>query len=141
MQTKSALDGLGIAEPIRARTNECMTERELWIPTDATVTSCQYQFARLNTFRFGLQEGERFRITFDYHAHGRLYSDEFQSAKAIAQNEILTVTYNPLSPEENSLSDTGSLAAGGRRSPLIGIGIAGSVVLSLAWLAVLHGCH
>ena len=93
----------------------------------------------MNTFTLGIQTQDKFRITFDYYAHGQLYSDEFQSPIAIAQNEHIPVSYNPLNPQQNSRSRTSS-AAGGRGS-LIGVGIAGSIVLSLAWLLILRGCN
>ncbi len=115
-----------------------MTGTEAWIATEGAVTSCRFQFARLNTFTLGIQTGEKFRITFDYYAHGRLYSDEFQSPTAIPQNERIPLTYNPLHPERNSRSS----GPRGRpaRSPLIAIGIAGSILLSLLWLQILRGC-
>jgi hypothetical protein len=115
-----------------------------WIATEATVTSCRFQFARLNTLRFGIQSGEKFRIVFDYYAHGRLYTNEFQSPVAVPQNQRIPVTYNPLRPEQNSLSKESSQSAGGKpvatRSTLLTIGISGSIVLSLLWLAILRGC-
>lgn len=107
-----------------------------WIETQATVTACQYQFARMNTLTLGFQTQDKFRIAFDYYAHGRLYSDEFQSPIAIAQNEAIPIRYNPLNPVENSRSGQ----AGTGRSPLLAIGIAGSIILSLIWLAMLRGC-
>ncbi len=112
-----------------------------WIETVATVTTCKFQFARMNTFTLGIQTGERFRITFDYYAHGRLYSGEFQSPVAIPQNEQVPIFYNPLRPEENSRSAVLGGGGGSGRGPLLAVGFAGSVVLSLAWLAVLHGCR
>ena len=110
-----------------------------WIETEATVTSCRFQFARMNTFTLGIQTGEKFRITFDYYAHGRLYADEFQSPVAIPQNERIRITYNPLHPEQNSRT-SGSNAVP-RRSSLIVVGVIGSVVLSLLWLAAVRSCN
>ena len=115
------------------------SQPEGWIAAEATVTSCRYQFARMNTFTLGIQTGEKFRIAFDYYAHGRLYSDDFQSPVAIAQNERIAITYNPLHPEQNSR--TSGPRAGATRSPLIAIGIAGSIVLSIVWLGILRGCN
>jgi hypothetical protein len=112
---------------------------EPWITTEATVTSCRFQFARMNTFTLGIQTGEKFRIAFDYYAHGRLYSDEFQSPVAIAQNERIPITYNPLHPEQNSR--TSGPNASPSRNPLIGLGILGSIVLSLLWLAAMRSCN
>jgi hypothetical protein len=109
-----------------------------WIATEATVTSCRFQFARMSTFTLGIQTDEKFRIWFDYYAHGRLYSDEFQSAVAIAQNEHIPITYNPLRPEQNSR--TSGPRSSPARSPLIAIGILGSIVLTLVWLTAMRSC-
>jgi hypothetical protein len=109
-----------------------------WIETQATVTSCRFQFASLGNIAFGFSTQKKFRIAFDYYAHGRLYSDEFQSPIAIAQNERIPITYNPLHPKQNSR--TSGPNASPSRSPLIAIGIAGSIVLSLLWLTMMRGC-
>jgi hypothetical protein len=84
-------------------TEQPVTE-QTWIATEATVTTCRYQSPGLSTLALGFQTGEKFRIAFDYYAHGRLYSDEFQSPIAIPQNERILITYNPLHPEQNSRS-------------------------------------
>jgi hypothetical protein len=110
-----------------------------WIATEATVTTCRYQSPGLSTLAFGFQTTQKFRITFDYYAHGQLYSGEFQSPIAIPQNERIPITYNPLDPQQNSRALIPNPTS--TRPPLIAIGIAGSVVLSLLWLAVLRGCH
>jgi hypothetical protein len=110
-----------------------------WIATEATVTTCRYQSPGLSTLAFGFQTGEKFRITFDYYAHGRLYSGEFQSPTAIPQNEHIPITYNPLDPQQNSRSLSTDVTS--TRSPLIVIGIASSIVLSLLWLTILRSCH
>jgi hypothetical protein len=112
------------------------TEPE-WIATEATVTTCHYQSPTLSILAFGFQTTQKFLITFDYYAHGRLYSSQFQSPRAIPQNEHLAITYNPLHPEQNSRTH-GPTAT---RSPILTIGILGSVILSLLWLAVLRSCH
>jgi hypothetical protein len=93
----------------------------------------------MNPFTLGIQTSEKFRIAFDYYAHGRLYSDEFQSPVAIPQNEHISIAYNPLHPEQNSR--TSGPNASPSRNPLIGIGIIGSIVLSLLWLTILRGCN
>jgi hypothetical protein len=108
-----------------------------WIDTEATVTSCRYQFAALNTLAFGVRTQEKFRITFDYYAHGQLYSDEFQSPVAIAQSEHFSIAYNPLNPRENSRSGSAPITG----TPIFAIGIAGSILLSLIWLAILRSCN
>ena len=109
-----------------------------WIATSATVTSCRFQAGALRAMAFGLPT-PKFRITFDYYAHGRLYSDAFNAPKAIPQGEQIPLTYNPLDPKENSRTQSPT-ASPGTRSPLIAVGIIGSVVLSLAWLLVLRSC-
>ena len=111
-----------------------------WVATEATVTTCRYQSRSLSTLAFGFQIGEKFRVGFDYYAHGRLYSDEFQSPIAIPQNERISITYNPLHPEQNSRSQR-SLASSPTRPPILIIGIIGSLFLSLLWLAILRSCH
>ena len=113
---------------------------EPWIATQATVTSCRFQFAGLGNLAFGFSTQKKFRIAFDYYAHGRLYSDEFQSPIAIPQNERIPVTYNPLHPEQNSRRTSGPRGVP-MRNPLFAISIAGSIVLSLLWLAILRGCN
>ena len=119
-----------------------MPESPPWIATTATVTTCRFQFAGLGNMAFGFSRQQKFRITFDYYAHGQTYSGEFQSPVAIAQNEVIPITYNPLNPQQNSrdpdVSPPGTAVA---KPPLMVIGIAGSVILSLAWLAILRGCH
>ncbi|MEO6806148.1 MAG: hypothetical protein ABI286_00555 [Edaphobacter sp.] len=117
-----------------------MTEPN-WIATDATVTTCRYQSPGLSILAFGFQTGEKFRITFDYYAHGQLYSGEFQSPTAIPQNEHIPITYNPLHPEQNSRAHSSEASPATTRPPLFAIGIAGSIILSLIWLAILRGCN
>ncbi len=116
-----------------------MTEQDLWIPVEGRVTGCRYQFRAGSALAFGVQLGEKFRITFDYDAHGQLYSDQFQSPIAIAQGEPVPLKYNPLHPAQNTLSGRDVESAG--KPSLLAIGIAGSIVLSLAWLAILRGCR
>jgi hypothetical protein len=111
-----------------------------WIATQATVTTCRYQSPGLSILAFGFQTTQKFRITFDYYAHGRLYSGEFQSPIAIPQNERIPITYNPLHPEQNSRALSPN-ANSNARPPLIAIGIIGSIILSLLYLAILRGCR
>jgi hypothetical protein len=116
-----------------------MTDAPDWIATEATVTTCKYQSPGLSMLAFGFQTTKKFCITFDYYAHGRLYSGEFQSSVAIPQNERIPITYNPLDPQQNNRSYIPRTTPA--RPPVIAIGIAGSVVLSLLWLAILRGCN
>jgi len=91
----------------------------------------------MNTLLMGVQTGEKYRIAFDYVAHGQTYSDEFQSAVAIPQNENFPLRYNPLAPRQNDRSLSGTPTG---RAPLLALGLVGSVILSLLWLAMLRGC-
>jgi hypothetical protein len=116
-----------------------MAESTPWIPTTATITTCRYQSPGLSPLAFGFSTRQKYRITFDYYAHGRLYSGEFQSPVAIPQNEHIPISYNPLNPAENTRVNSPTGNPG--KPPLLAIGITGSIILSLAWLAVLRGCH
>ncbi len=113
-----------------------------WIATTATITTCRYQSPGLSPLAFGFSTRQKYRITFDYFAHGRLYSGEFQSPIAIPQNEHIPISYNPLNPAENTRANapTANLDKPDK-PPLLAIGITGSIILSLAWLAILRGCH
>ena len=110
-----------------------------WISTEAAITACTYQPRGLSTLAFGFQTTDRFRISFSYYAHGRLYSGEFQSPIAIPQNERVPITYNPLHPEQNSRAPI--ILSTAKPPSLITIGITGSILLSLAWLLILRSCH
>ena len=115
---------------------------EGWMATEATVTTCHFESGALSSMTFGVNLQAKFTITFDYYAHGRLYSGHFGSEKAIPQNEKIPLAYNPLHPEQNTYDPTAELpSTGPARSPVIAVGLAGSVILSLAWLLVLRGCH
>jgi hypothetical protein len=110
-----------------------------WLTTEATVTSCRYQFAGLSNLAFGVSTQKKFRIGFDYYAHGRLYSDVFQSGTAIPQNTRIPITYNPLKPQENSR--TSGPHATPARSPVVSLAVLGSVLLAILSLAALHSCN
>ena len=114
-----------------------MNKPEGWIEATAVVTSCRFQFARLNTLSLGIERGKKFCIGFDYYAQGRLYSDEFQSPTAIAQSDRIQLAYNPADPRQNTRSSHSSPT----QTPLLAVGVAGSIVLSLLWFAILRGCH
>ena len=49
----------------------------------------------------------------------------------------MPISYNPLDPQQNSKSASTPIA----KAPLFAIGVAGSVILSLLWLAMMRGCH
>ena len=106
------------------------TGPEPWIATTAKVTTCTYRTDPLRAMAFGLPTTKNFCISFDYYAHGRLYSD----------HDSIPLTYNPLDPAQNSLTDTPTPAPAGK-PPIFAIALCGTVLLALGWLAMLHGCH
>jgi hypothetical protein len=109
-----------------------------WLETEAHVTACKYQFARMNTLTLGIPvDKNQFLITFTYYAHGKTYVDEFTSPTYLAQGETFTLSYNPLSPQQNTKSASSSTS----RTPLFAIGVIGSVVLSLLYLGMMRGCN
>ena len=89
---------------------------------------------------FGFPLTKKYRITFDYYAHGRLYSDELQSDVAIPQNTRIPLTYNPEHPEQNSRTNNPVLRQSVRRQKSLPFAVAGSLVLLLTWLLYLRGC-
>jgi hypothetical protein len=103
----------------------------------ATVTACHYEAGAGRAMAFGLPTSKHFRISFNYNANGEIHQGEFYSAKAIPQNTLFPIRYNPEAAHEN----THSASSSATRSPLIAIGIIGSVILTLAWFAILRGCH
>ncbi len=109
-----------------------------WIETEATVTTCGYEFGAGRALAFGLPSSKHFRISYTYRAQAKTYTGEFSSAHAIAQGESIPLSYNPLAPQQNSRSNSTAPQLG--RGPLLAIGVVGSVTLSLLWLTFMHGC-
>jgi hypothetical protein len=109
-----------------------------WLETQAEVTACKYQFARMNTLTLGIPtDKNQFLITFTYYAHGKNYTDQFTSPTYMQQGRAFSISYNPLAPQQNSKS-VSSPATG---TSLFAIGVAGSVVLSVVYFAFLRGCN
>ena len=113
-----------------------------WPEAMATVTACQYEFGAGRALAFGTPSGKHFRITFNYwapNAEGtdELHTGDFMSETAIPQGHLFPITYNPEAPHVHSKSS----AADVTRSPVLAVGIIGSIVLSAAWFLVLRGCH
>jgi TctA family transporter len=126
------------AKRLSSKTSPSAGTTPRWLETEARVTACRYEFARMNTLTFGIPpENNRFLISFSYYAHARSYSDEFASPVALGNGATFNVRYNPLHPEEN----TKSASASARRSPLFALGVAGSGVLSLMYLSLVYGCN
>jgi hypothetical protein len=110
-----------------------------WMETQARVTGCKYLFSRMNTLSLGVAaDRNQFLISFTYYAHAKTYSGQFTAPTYLEQDSLFPISYNPLNPQENSKSVSPSAAG---RVPLLAIGVAGSVILSLIYLAFLHGCN
>jgi hypothetical protein len=109
-----------------------------WLETQAEVTSCRYEFASMNTLSFGVAtDPNHFIVSFSYYAHAKTFCDECTSPVAMGKGEIFPVLYNPLNPQQNSRSETASAG----RVPVFAFGIAGSIVISLLYLAMMDGCN
>ena len=104
----------------------------------ATVTACKYDFGAGRALAFGVPASKHFRIAYNYFAEGALHTGEFASAKAIPQGHLFPIRYNPDAAHDHAHEQS---PAPSTRSPVILVGIIGSVILSLAWFAVLRGCH
>ena len=114
-----------------------------WLETQAEVTDCHYEFARMNTLTLGIApDSHRFLVSFTYYAHAKTFSGEFTSPVAMVKSSTFPVFYNPLKPQESRRSESGDNESGlTGRSPLFAISIAGSVVISLLYLAVMQSCN
>lgn len=108
-----------------------------WLETQAEVVACKYESGAGQALAFGIPTRKNFLITFTYHAHGKNYTDEFTSLTYLEQGATFLITYNPLAPQQNSKS----AAIPTTRTPLIAFGIAGSIILSLIWLALVRSCN
>ena len=110
---------------------------DTWPKAIATVTACTYQPGFGRALAFGIPTYSHFLISFNYFVDDRLHTGQFSSAKAIAQGTLFPLAYNPVAPHENEKSGAMPTSL----SPVLLIGVLGSVVLSLAWLAVIRGCQ
>jgi hypothetical protein len=106
-----------------------------WPQTLATVTACTYDAGAGQALAFGIPLNKHFLISFNYWANGEIHTGEYRSATAVPQGTLFPITYDPAAPHQHNHS-----APSPRRAQLV-IGIAGSIILSLLWLAVLRGCH
>jgi hypothetical protein len=111
-----------------------------WLETQAEVTACHYVFSRMNTLTLGIAtDSNRFLISYTYYAHATTFSDEFTSPVAMEHGKFFAIFYNPLNPQENRQSAPG--AAPANNGLLFALGIAGSVLISFLYLAMIHGCN
>ena len=108
--------------------------RPQWLKTQAEVIACKYESGAGKALAFGIPTSKHFLITFTYRAHGKTYTDQFLSPTYLEQGETFPISYNPFAPQQNSKSDAIPVI----RTTLFAIGIAGSVILSLIWLALMR---
>jgi hypothetical protein len=106
-----------------------------WPEAIATVTACTYDAGAGQALAFGIPLNKHFLISFNYWANGELHTGEYRSPTAVPQGTLFPITYDPTAPHQHSHS-----VPSPRRAQLV-IGIAGSIILSLLWLAVLRGCQ
>jgi hypothetical protein len=106
-----------------------------WPEAIATVTACTYETGALQAMAFGIPSNKHFLIDFNYWANDELHTGQYSSAKAVPQGTLFPITYDPAAPHQHSRS------APSPRAAQIAIGIAGSIILSLLWLAIMRGCR
>jgi hypothetical protein len=113
---------------------------ELWPEAIATVLECRYDM-RAGRAMLGVPSGKHFRIRYNYFAGGAHHEGELYSEKAMSQNTLFPVRYNPDLPHEHSHDNTTVSTVPDPRRVMVMIGIIGSVVLSAIWVAFLRGCQ
>jgi hypothetical protein len=123
---------------------EPLIDEPAWPEALATVTACKYDFGAGRALAFGIPTSKHFRISYNYNAPNEqgeevIHTGEFTSEKPIPQGTLFPTRYNPGAPHQNS-HDT-SAAIQNPRAPILTIGIIGSVILSLAWFAIVRGCN
>ena len=114
-------------------------EHAEWPEAMAEVTECRYDVRAGRALAFGLTSKKHFRIRYNYLVEGELHTGECFSETAIPQGSLFPIHYDPDLPHVNR-SSLDSASGNAQRLPLLAIGIAGSIMLSLLWLLVLHGC-
>ena len=108
-----------------------------WPEALATVLSCTYTARAGRAIAFGLPSNKHFHITYNYFAEGELHTGELFSEKPHPQGSLFPIRYDPNLPQAHRQAGD----APSTRVPLLGVGVAGSIVLSIAWLLFLHGCQ
>lgn len=119
---------------------EPTTNETAWPEALATVTACKYEAGAGRALAFGVPTTKHFRISYNYFADDEIHTGEFTSEKPIPQGTLFPIRYNPNAPQQNShVPHSG--ASQNPRAATLTIGIIGSIILSLAWFAILRGCH
>ncbi|MGA8939982.1 MAG: DUF3592 domain-containing protein [Acidobacteriaceae bacterium] len=120
------------------------SNKTAWPEAIATVTACKYNAGAGRAVAFGIPTTKHFRISYNYFAPNdqgvdELHTGEFASEKPVPQGTLFPIRYNPEAPHHNSHDP--SSAPQNPRAATLTIGIIGSIILSLAWFAILRGCH
>jgi hypothetical protein len=112
------------------------TPRPIWMETEARVTECHREFARVSALTLRItKDTNKLIVSFTYYAHARTYYDSFFSPVAGAQGETFPDYYNALNPRQNTQSPSEST----KRSPLSDIAILGFILLSILFLTMVRG--
>ncbi len=109
---------------------------EHWPEAMAEVTECHYDVRAGRALAFGLTSAEHFRIAYNYRVGDELHTGECFSKVARLQGSLFQIRYDPDLPH---VSQSGKPARG-LLPLLVGVGVAGSLALSLIWLLILRGC-
>jgi hypothetical protein len=120
-----------------------LSNRDTWPEAMATVTACKYEFGAGRALAFGAPTSKHFRITYNYWAPNadgtpELRNGELTSERAMPQGTLFPIRYNPEAPLETRTHTGGTVTSS--RTPILAIGLIGSVILSLVWLLILRGC-
>ncbi len=108
-----------------------------WPEAIAEVTACVYDVRAGRALAFGLTTKKHFRISYNYRVGDDLHTGECFAEKAMPQGTLFPIHYDPDLPQQHHSGQDGSRK---QAVPLLAIGIAGSIVLSLAWLLFMRGC-
>ena len=108
-----------------------------WPEAMAEVTACVYDVRAGRALAFGLTTNKHFRITYNYRVGDALHIGECFREKAMPQGTLFPIHYDPNLPQQHHSEQNDRRK---QAVPLLAIGIAGSILLSLAWLFFLHGC-
>lgn len=106
-----------------------------WPEAMAEVTNCRYDVRAGRALAFGLTSKKHFRVAYNYRVGEELRTGECFSETARPEGSLFQIHYNPDSPHINRF-----ISGSQHRAPLLTIGLAGSIVLTLVWLLVLRGC-
>jgi hypothetical protein len=99
--------------------------RREWPEAMAEVTECRYDVRVGRVLAFGLTSNKHFRITYNYRVGDELHTGECSSETARLQGSLFLIHYDP------DLHGSSHFRGAPRPLPLLAVGIAGSIALSL----------